>query len=417
HGFQIPWSRTSKSQDHNTTRGFIGVNFFGFLLLKSVKPVETDKDKTLLKQAVQEHMKNRHVYDVSREIMFIDDLVEGTNDSIESISVYHYSNEIQESRIPFYCWSSWLDGGYGDALLSRFMTFSNPQIAILGDWNHGALKNANPYHHSKKNLPKLKDMVAEWIHFFDDCLEGKGPKDMVLYYYTVGEERWKRTKTWPIPGQVMQKLYFRENNSLSAEEPTRDDDSAMDKYPINFKATTGVNNRWHAALGNPIKYKNRKLEDEKLLVYMSQPLEEDMEITGYPVIHLWMKSTHDDGMIICYLEDIDERGQIHYLTEGVLRLIHRKVSSEKPPYKIVVPYHSFKKKDYMPMVPGQLANIDFGLLPISALVKKSHRLRVAIAGADKDTFPRIPEDGNPVIHVSRCRSNPSYIELPVIPRK
>jgi len=84
--------------------------------------------------------------------------------------------------------------------------------------------------------------------------------------------------------------------------------------------------------------------------------------------------------------------------------------------KLPVPYHSFLKKDAMPLVPGQLAELKFGLQPISVLVKKGHRLRVAIAGHDKDTFIRIPAEGAPTIVVQRNTRGLSMIELPVIKR-
>jgi len=50
------------------------------------------------------------------------------------------------------------------------------------------------------------------------------------------------------------------------------------------------------------------------------------------------------------------------------------------------------------------------------LIKKGHRLRVAIAGHDKDTFIRIPAEGTPVIAVQRNSRALSMIELPVIKR-
>jgi predicted acyl esterase len=56
------------------------------------------------------------------------------------------------------------------------------------------------------------------------------------------------------------------------------------------------------------------------------------------------------------------------------------------------------------------------LLPISALVRKGHRIRIAIAGADKDTFSRIPAEGTPTLTVSRNTEHPSFVELPVIAR-
>ena len=64
--------------------------------------------------------------------------------------------------------------------------------------------------------------------------------------------------------------------------------------------------------------------------------------------------------------------------------------------------------------PGQIAELKFALQPISVLVKKGHRLRVAIAGHDKGTFIRIPAEGTPTIAVQRNKRGLSSLELPVI---
>jgi uncharacterized protein len=61
----------------------------------------------------------------------------------------------------------------------------------------------------------------------------------------------------------------------------------------------------------------------------------------------------------------------------------------------------------MPMQPGQVAEIAFGLLPVSALIRRGHRLRVSFAGHDRGTFVRIPEQGRPVYEIQRGREQPS----------
>jgi predicted acyl esterase len=68
----------------------------------------------------------------------------------------------------------------------------------------------------------------------------------------------------------------------------------------------------------------------------------------------------------------------------------------------------------MPLVPGEVTELTFGLLPTSVLIKKSHRIRIAIAGHDKDTFARIPAEGNPNITVARNKIHASFIVLPTI---
>jgi putative CocE/NonD family hydrolase len=115
-----------------------------------------------------------------------------------------------------------------------------------------------------------------------------------------------------------------------------------------------------------------------------------------------------------YLEDVDESGRVTYVIEGQLRVIHRKVSDDMPPYKLPIPHHSFKREDGMPLTPGEITEITFGLHPTSVLIKKGHRIRVAIAGHDKDTFARIPEKGVPTLTISRNSEYASHIDLPVI---
>ena len=63
--------------------------------------------------------------------------------------------------------------------------------------------------------------------------------------------------------------------------------------------------------------------------------------------------------------------------------------------------------------------VKFGTRATSALIRKGNRLRIAIAGADKDTFKQYPAEGKgkPTITISRNESHASYIDLPVIPRK
>ena len=180
--------------------------------------------------------------------------------------------------------------------------------------------------------------------------------------------------------------------------------------------SSGKGNRWHTHFRQKMYYTKREKTDEKLLTYTSPSLDTDIEITGHPIITLNLTSTHEDGMIIAYLEDIDENGNATYITEGLLRFIHRKISLETPPYKIMVPYHSFKRKDSLPLVPGEIANITFGMLPTSVLVRKGHRLRVALAGADKETFSRYPTEGTPTISIIRDANHASFIEIPIIKR-
>lgn len=56
-------------------------------------------------------------------------------------------------------------------------------------------------------------------------------------------------------------------------------------------------------------------------------------------------------------------------------------------------------------------------LPTSSLFRKGHRIRFAIAGADKDTFNRYPAEGTPTYIIKRNKNHASFIEIPIIKDK
>jgi putative CocE/NonD family hydrolase len=231
----------------------------------------------------------------------------------------------------------------------------------------------------------------------------------------MGEELWKTAATWPPHGSEPQRWYFASGGALLRDAPTADD--AADRYAIDFQATTGTKNRWMTNnTGDDVVYGDRETADRRLLTYTSAPLAQDVEITGQPVVALHVSSTHTDGAFVVNVEDVAPDGYVRYLTGGQLRAIHRKISAEEPPYTVLGPYHSFKRKDGSPLVPGEITEIPFELMPVSVVVRAGHRLRVAIAGADADTFRRIPEEGVPIITVYRDATHASYIALPVAGR-
>ncbi len=409
------WSFVRKQYNQNIMKEFKTIMPFRWLLMKGIKYIHSDNDYTQLKEAIQEHSKNLYVFENITEINNRDDIaiIENERLTFESRSIYTHQEELQKLNIPIYSWASWLDANFADIVIARFLCLRNPQFAIIGDWNHGAHLPANPFYPSRKKvIPSPHDRIKTEISFFNKCLKGDGFSEKLLFYYTMGEERWKKTRIWPPLGHSLQRWYFQEDNSLMTIKPHEKEGG--DDYKINFRTSTGLFNRWMAPAGLPIDYTNRTIADKKLLTYTSLPLENDLEITGNPIITLYLSSTHDDGAIFVYLEDVDADGNVTYLTDGNLRLIHRKISTDEPPYKMLIPYHTFLKKDALPLVPNEITEIKFGLHATSVLVRKGHKIRIALAGADKDVFMRYPAEGKPVITIERNNKYPSFIDIPII---
>ncbi|TFG25771.1 MAG: CocE/NonD family hydrolase [Promethearchaeota archaeon] len=414
HAFMELWSFLGKNLDLNNPKVFRQIMPEAWVFVRGVKPINSDVDLKLLERAKELHSKNEYVFDNTQDKSFRDELLpDGTG--IDDISVFRRKIRIEESKIPMLIWCSWYDSGYCDAAIHKFLNLNNSMIVILGDWNHGASLPANQFHPERLAVtPTPRERIHAWMNFFDKCVFANGIKNKILYYYTMVEEAWKKTTKWPPEGSEFKRLYFNENFELTFSPPTNE--QGIDEYKVNYRASSGRNNRWYALLGLPIIYQDREKEDKRLLCYISSPFNEDREITGQVIVNLFVSSTHSDGALFVYLEDVDEEGRVTYITDGEFRLIHRKVS-DTPLYKILIPYHSYKKEDMLPLIPGEINEIKFALHVTSVLIKKGHRLKVAIAGCDKDTFNRYPSEGRPVINLARNEQNASYIELPIIKRR
>ncbi len=402
-----------------------------------VKPVDEDRDGSLLASAVDGRRRVPSVYESLKDLTYKDEAMPLWNGvSMDWWGIHSHAEEVEQSGSAIYSWASWTDAGTAQGVLHRFMTLSNPQRAIIAAWSHGARQDTDPFHPVEYPVePSSENGFLEDLCFYETYLReggigregGQAAPDppsrsrtaasnpqRELVYKTMGETGWKRTSVWPLPETVMTPWYFREDGALGREMP---ETSGEDRYRVDFSHTTGTRNRWATNNGaGDVVYPDRAAADAQLLTYTSSPLEEDLEVTGHPVVTLYMTSTHEDGAVFVYLEDVTPDGRVLYIGEGQLRLIHRRVSEEAPPFVTVGPYHSYKEADAAPMVPGEVAEVTFGLHATSVLFRVGHRIRISIAGADADTFARVPGEGTPEWTLERSPERASRVELPVIPR-
>jgi putative CocE/NonD family hydrolase len=409
------WSRLNHSLDNGKLSEYLRevMGWIGGIVIRNVAAVDEDKRGKMLAEAQREHVDNYDIFSTARNVRFSDDTT--TNgDMLDQLSPANYLDHINGSRTPIYSWSGWFDGGFTLSTIKRYLCVDVPgKRLILGPWDHGGGQFPDP--NAKDHVSKF-DHSGEVLRFFDFHLKGSAngvDQDPPVRYYTMGEGVWKSSQTWPPPGFEKQRLFFADNGSLVWDEPPPINGSDM--YKVDLSATSGVPSRWLSLVNVrnlKIGYKNRSREDKKLLVYQTDPLEEEIELTGHPILTLFFTSTAEDGAFFIYLEDITPRGDVHYVTEGMLRVAHRKVSLEPHPYHLQVPFHTYKKEDFRLLIPGEVAKLSVDLLPVSYLFRKGHAIRVAIAGADKDNFEILP-DTPPDLKVLWGGEFASGLEVPV----
>ena len=386
--------------------------------ISGVKPVDRDTDYSMLNSAVSEHEANTVPFEAALEYEFRDDPFgpfSETNVGHRRSTSGHLP-QIESSGVAMFIRVGWQDAGTVNGALGRFNTISNSQQVLIGPWDHGAKNDADPFEPEEKSVqPNPEDQFAEMVLFFDSHLkEGGSEKTPTeISYYTLGSGNWTTTAVWPPEGFETKTWYFKEAGGLGVDTPMVS--GANDLYTVDFSATTGVRNRWYTNGGaGDVVYPDRSEEDRKLLTYTSDPMSSDVEITGHPLVTLFVDSGTPDAAFIVYLEIVAPNGRVTYVTEGQLRGVMRAVTEAEPLYRKYGPHRSELRDDALPLVPGEIAEIRFDLWATSVLVREGHRIRIAVGGADADTFLRYPRDGSvPQWAVHRSPLHASRIDLPM----
>jgi putative CocE/NonD family hydrolase len=154
----------------------------------------------------------------------------------------------------------------------------------------------------------------------------------------------------------------------------------------------------------------REIEKRQdVLVYATEPLETDIELTGPIVAQLFAVSSVPDTDFTVTLVDVFEDGFANLIQDGIIRTSYRE-SYIKPSL----------------IKPGCVYAYDIDLWATSYVVKKGHRIRLEVSSSCFDRYDRNPNTGEPfgkstktacatqkIYHTQGYQSN---ITLPIIPR-
>lgn len=407
------------------------------LFLDNGPPVYSDgkKREGLYYQATLEHKKNvPFSMFVRKDAPFFDTEVIGDIRFIDGSPGY-YLNEIINSGIPVYHVGGWLDG----------FTKGTTQLFASMQGKTKSYLSVSPRCHYPPFINKQykkflgydgnyeTQLAIEQLRFFDYYLKGieNGFEKGAPVHIYVMNKGWRACNEWPLTRQKMTSFYCAQGRALSTQMGS----DGSDDYKVDFSVSSnyGKNgvNRW-LRMYVPDGLMIRTGIDKKCLTYDTEPLSADTEVTGHPLVNIWVSSNRDDGDFFVYLEDVDKTGRALYVTEGELRAgwknIHPKDDQVLGKTEILpdLPWHGYKKSQYTmrPLAGGEPVELCFDLLPTSWLFKKGHRIRISIACADKGNFEMNPflcsgDDSadcpETLVTLHRTAAMPSRVELPVIP--
>jgi putative CocE/NonD family hydrolase len=383
-------------------------------------PVDGDEDQTLLKEAVKEHLSSRSLLEIISPLRF-----RNSRDDVTGILPYYewhpaaFVKEINQSRVPIYLWCGWFDSFTKDGFL-MYRNFKNPRKMAIGASSHSP---------RDPEITRQTYAVAavEQLRWFDYWLKGidNGIMDEPPIMYHVMKSpknnEWRSARQWPLPNEMPTRYFFHaglsgsvrstNDGKLTPEMPQPA--SGKDDYTVDYTTTTGEATRWDNAVGGEFEYPDMTQNDEKALTYTTDVLAEDVEVTGHPVVHLWISSTASDGDFFVYLEEVDAEGRSHYISEGTLKASHRALN--QPYYdNLGLPFHRSHEEDIAELIPGEPVELAFDLQPTSNVFNAGNRIRITLTCADKDnaSTPRLTPP--PTVSVYREAGHASCIILPVI---
>lgn len=357
-----------------------------------VMPVDSDWNGALLKAALALRPQNYAIVAAGEKIEFRDQAEDPTRLGV-SVAPYRLQQAIRDNGKPMLMISGWLDGGYQNAAIKRFLTSPTPgSQLVIGPWDHGAFSAISPC----KEEAAEESRRSWWryrLAFFDHYLRGIDNgvnKEPAVRYFQMCGDGWKSANQWPIPSTSTIAFFAAPNGVLADNAPAQ---AGAQSYRVDPEVSSGPGSRWMSLAQNllapfPIGYPDRAAQNAKMMTFTSAPLPQPLSITGHAGIAIDLGSDQPDGAIFVYLEDVSPKGEVRYITEGLLRLVNRApLAPEKAPYVGVGVQHSFLKADALPMpVNSAPARVEISMLPISYRLNAGHRLRLSIAGADKGNF-------------------------------
>jgi putative CocE/NonD family hydrolase len=296
------------------------------------------------------------------------------------------------------------------------------QRLVIGPWYH------NPWSSFVGAVdfgPEAASLVDEyqlrwfnyWLKGIDTGLSNKPP----VKIFVMGENIWRDEQGWPLVRAREIDYFLHSNgraNSINGDgwlSPSPPSEELPDVYvydPSDPVPSAGGRSCC-VPLISPMGPIDQRLVETRndVLVYSTQPLERDIEVTGPVTAVLWASSSAEDTDFTVKLVDVYPDGRAINLCDGIVRARFRE--------SLLTPSL---------IVPNEVYRYEIRVGATSNLFRKGHRIRVEVSSSNFPTYDRNPNTGQWPKDARQCdmqiatqvvyheRKWPSHIRLPIIPR-
>jgi putative CocE/NonD family hydrolase len=386
------------------------------------------------------------------EKWLINAMSHGANDAFwEQNNIIDHPERYKD--IPVYLVGGWYDSWAGNTVANftaLTKTLKSDVYLIMGPWIHGAQARSAHGQVDFGAEAAIPEELAWRLEWFDRWLKGTentvgraAPFATKVRLFVMGHGdghktekgqlfhggAWRDEKEWPLARTQFTPFYLNPNGVLSKDKPASSTPTDFVYDPANPVPTIGGNissgdglmlqgawdqrggpHIWNWPKTLPLSVRN------DIVVFQTEPLAQDLEVTGPLEVKLWVSSSAPDTDFTAKLIDVYPpspdfpAGFDMNIADGIARARFR---------------DSLKEERLM--APGEIYPITIKLYPTANVFKKGHLIRVDISSSNFPRFDLNPNTGEPLNNhrrsvpatntIHHSPEHPSHIVLPVIPAK
>jgi putative CocE/NonD family hydrolase len=346
-------------------------------------------------------------------------------------------DKIDRVRVPVFAVGGWYDN-YVESDLDAFAALHKPgkpdskHRIMIGPWPHNMSSLFAGVAFGNDSSAPIRAYQLAW---FDRWLKGVPEEasrhtpftwhsvraevdEAPMHLFVMGVNRWRDEQEWPLartrytPFYLSSKGHANTGKGDGALISTFGKKAKPDQFL--YDPRDPVPTMGGAVCCDPKVFPwgpmdQRPVEKRKdVLVYTSDPMKQDLEITGPVKVVLYASSSAPDTDFTAKLIDVFPNGEARNLTDGLLRMRYR---------------NGLEKADLAE--PGEVYPLTIDVGVTSNVFQQGHRIRVEISSSNFPRFDRNPNTGRTLADetmlkkaqqtVYHSRVYPSHVLLPVIP--
>ena len=248
---------------------------------------------------------------------------------------------------------------------------------IIGPWNHPGLgrRKIGEIDFGPQAELNLPDSIIRWFDHWLMGVDNGMDREPAVRYFVMGSGTWRSASTWPPEGKREAAYYLSskgdadraEGSGLLALEARGGE--ARDGYV--YDPNDPVPTLWTRDLFTGPSDRRVLEYRPDILYYRTPPLEEDVEVVGYPGVAFYACSSAPDTDFFARLVDEHPDGPALEVCYGMVRARYR---------------HSLDREELL--TPGEVTEFRIRLGATACRFLRGHRIRLEITSSDFPNYDR-----------------------------